>query len=110
MSTVGRSDVHTLGSKNKYKPFITEYLPLSETVRRIIDGETRNGSGGARGAIRVISLTHTHSSLTPLILPLSPSVTMYPDDLPKEGRKYARYGLRSPRFPQKAGSFSPPPG
>jgi len=28
VGAAGRSDVHTHGSKNQYKPFITEYLPL----------------------------------------------------------------------------------
>lgn len=62
---VGRSDVHTHGSKNKYKPFITEYLPLSVTVEATIDVKTRDGSVGARGPGRIISLTHTYSSGRP---------------------------------------------
>lgn len=43
-----RSGVHTHGSKNQYKRFITEYLPLSETLKRTIDGETWSGTWGAR--------------------------------------------------------------
>lgn len=39
---------HTHGSKNEYKPFITEYLPLSETVKSTSDEETWSGSLRAR--------------------------------------------------------------